>query len=39
MLTAHRGREATGSDGIVDWQVVEIDLHLHRSMIGQIEAS
>ena len=37
MLTAHRGREATVSDGIAGGQVVGIDLHLYRSVIGRID--
>ena len=37
MLTAHRGREATVSDGIAESQVVGIDLHLHRSVIARID--
>jgi hypothetical protein len=34
---AHRGREATVSDGTAGTQVVGIDLHLHRSVIGRID--
>jgi hypothetical protein len=37
LLTAHRGREATVSDGIAGRQVVGIDLHLYRSVIGRID--
>jgi hypothetical protein len=36
-VTAHRGRAATVSDGIAGSQVVGIDLHLHRSVIGRID--
>jgi transposase len=34
---AHRGREATVSDGTAGTLVVGIDLHLHRSVIGRID--
>ena len=37
MLTAHRGREATVSDGTAGGQAVGIDLHLHRSVIARID--
>jgi len=38
VLTARRGREATVSEGIATKQTVGIDLHLHRSVIGRIDA-
>jgi hypothetical protein len=34
---AHRGREASVSDGSAGGQVVGIDLHLHRSVIARID--
>jgi hypothetical protein len=37
LLTAYRGRVSTVSDGIAGGQVVGIDLHLYRSVIGRID--